>query len=103
MLLCACVLLCVCDRDSSNSSPPPTDSMPVATVEVHASLKLAPERTQKRKDTLKTATSLNQKRAEYGFGEYGFKHRTQSKEYVLMVHFAMIRFDGASGACQEID
>ena len=25
----------------------------------------------------------------------------RSKEYVLMVHFAMIRFDGASGACQE--
>ena len=24
----------------------------------------------------------------------------RSKEYVLMVHFAMIRFDGASGACQ---
>ena len=25
----------------------------------------------------------------------------RSKKYVLMVHFAVIRFDGASGACQE--
>ena len=25
----------------------------------------------------------------------------RSKEYVLMVHFAVIRFDGASGACQS--
>ena len=25
----------------------------------------------------------------------------RSKKYVLMVHFAVIRFDGASGACQQ--
>ena len=26
----------------------------------------------------------------------------RSKKYVLMVHFAVIRFDGASGACQKV-
>ena len=26
----------------------------------------------------------------------------RSKKYVLMAHFAVIRFDGASGACQEV-
>ena len=25
----------------------------------------------------------------------------RSKEYVLMAHFAVIRFDGAAGACQK--
>ena len=27
-------------------------------------------------------------------------HKKRSKEYVLMVHFLVVRFDGASGACQ---